>query len=67
MTNSQSVDCVSDSHVGSGALSSVYPNIIEAVEETDGEVNCMTRIGKNGFFWSLAEDKIWYYSDNVLA
>jgi len=32
----------------SGALSSVYPNIIEAVEENDGEVNCMTRIGKKG-------------------
>jgi len=32
----------------------VYPNIIEDVEETDGEVNCMTHIGENGFFWSLA-------------
>ena len=65
------LDCVNDSHVGQWCAvqycGKVYPGIIEAVEETDAEVNCMTRIGENRFFWSIVEDKIWYHSDDVLA
>lgn len=65
------LDCVNDSHVGLWCavryLDKIYPGIIAAVEETDAEVKCMTRIGENRFFWSVVEDKLWYHIDDIIA
>jgi len=65
------LDYVNDSHIGLWCAvqyaGKVYPGIIEAVEETDAEVKCMSRIGENRFFWSIVEDKLWYHFDDVIA
>ena len=45
----------------------VYPGIVQSVEETDVEVKCMSRIGKNRYFWPQIEDKIWYIHDDILS
>jgi hypothetical protein len=35
---------------------SVYPGIIQDIDNESAEVNCMCSIGNNRFFWGLVED-----------
>ena len=46
---------------------SVYPGIIQDIDNESAEVNCMCSIGNNRFFWGLVEDCIWYKLEDVLS
>ena len=44
-----------------------YPGKIEDTDEGSLEVNCMSTVGRNRFYWPLIHDQIWYEMDNVFC
>ena len=45
----------------------IYPGIIQEVNETHCQVKCMHRVGENRFFWLLREDLHWYPFEEELT
>ncbi|CAL8359136.1 unnamed protein product [Arctogadus glacialis] len=45
----------------------IYPGIIQEVNETHCQVKCMHKVGENRFFWPLREDLHWYPLEDVLT
>ncbi|CAL8363301.1 unnamed protein product [Boreogadus saida] len=45
----------------------IYPGIIQEVNETHCQVKCMHRVGENRFFCPLREDLHWYPLEDVLT
>lgn len=45
----------------------IYPGIIQEVNETHCQVKCMHRVGENRFFWPLRDDLHWYPFEDVLT
>ena len=45
----------------------MYPGKIVDVDDNDVEVNCMSRVGNNRYYWPLFKDQIWYSIDDILG
>lgn len=44
----------------------IYPGVIQDVNETYVLVKCMHRVGNNRFFWPQREDILWYLHEDIM-